>query len=640
MPTFARFYFRLLVLAFTAVLAHPALAQQQGPLFSRADYNLDYSISGSTGLIVADLNNDGRLDFVVGAGYGIDVAMGNGDGTFQPFKSFVPTGAGVNALATLASFAADFDGDGNPDLVVYSDAGVFILPGKGDGTFGPGRAITTASLLSAVQLQAADLNHDGRPDLVILTNNLLPALANATVLLNQGNGTFSSSIAFTFPALESGLVMAIADFNRDGLLDLAIATTIDYGFGASPPVTGHVYIARGKGDGSFFPPVAEEALSQTPSFIAAADFNKDGTPDLAVESGMTFIFLGNGDGSFRTAPSINVCCANPGSIAVADWTKSGNLGLGISTVITPHGIGIEMGNGDGTFYSAETAAMDPRSFPAYQFSSGDLNGDGLPDLVALVGTTVSVFVNAGSSPPLSFVAGSAASGASSVTSASIATIYGKFPVIVTKSSGPLPAPVKLGGVTVTVQDSAGVTRTAPLFYVSPAQINLEIPEDTAPGSVAIMVLSAEPPVLGSALVRNVVPAIFTDGSITFQGSLYPAAYAVTFGPDGKQEPPVLVAACESSGCSAVPIPRPAGSRVFLELYGTGIRHHVSPVIVLLNTGQQGSQTLKPAYAGAQGQFDGQDQVNIEITNLPVVPSYRLVLVVDGLVSNAVMFAVE
>jgi|HubBroStandDraft_6_1064221.scaffolds.fasta_scaffold396435_2 uncharacterized protein (TIGR03437 family) len=284
--------------------------------------------------------------------------------------------------------------------------------------------------------------------------------------------------------------------------------------------------------------------------------------------------------------------------------------------------------------------MDPHSSPVYQFSSGDLNGDGLPDLVALVGTTVSVFVNAGSSPPLSFVAGSAASGASSVAPASIATIYGHFPVTVTKSSGPLPAPVKLGGVSVTVRDSAGVSRTAPLFYVSPAQINLEIPEDTAPGSAAITVTSAEPPVLGSALVRNVIPAIFTDGSITFQGGLYPAAYAVTYGPDDKPQPPVLVAACQSDGCSAVPIPRPAGSRVFLELYGTGIRNHVSPVKVLLNGGQQGSQTLTPAYAGAQGQFDGQDQVNIEITNLPVVPSYRLVLVVDGLVSNAVMFAVE
>ena len=82
--------------------------------------------------------------------------------------------------------------------------------------------------------------------------------------------------------------------------------------------------------------------------------------------------------------------------------------------------------------------------------------------------------------------------------------------------------------------------------------------------------------------------------------------------------------------------RIAGSRVFLELYATGIRNHVSPVSVSLNQGQQGSQSVAPAYAGAQGQFDGLDQVNVEITNLPIVPGYILVLNVDGMVSNAVI----
>ena len=93
----------------------------------------------------------------------------------------------------------------------------------------------------------------------------------------------------------------------------------------------------------------------------------------------------------------------------------------------------------------------------------------------------------------------------------------------------------------------------------------------------------------------------------------------------------------------MPIPRPAGSRVFLELFATGIRNHVSPVVVSLNERQQGSQSLVPTYAGEQGQFEGLDQVNVEITNLPVLPSggpYNLVLKMDGVVSNPVRFAVE
>jgi uncharacterized protein (TIGR03437 family) len=98
-----------------------------------------------------------------------------------------------------------------------------------------------------------------------------------------------------------------------------------------------------------------------------------------------------------------------------------------------------------------------------------------------------------------------------------------------------------------------------------------------------------------------------------------------------------------------PIPRPAGSRVFLELFATGIRNHVSPVMVSISGGQQATQTSVPAYAGPQGQFDGLDQVNVEITNLPTLPPppgappgtmYTLILNVDGLVSNAVLFAVN
>ncbi len=153
-----------------------------------------------------------------------------------------------------------------------------------------------------------------------------------------------------------------------------------------------------------------------------------------------------------------------------------------------------------------------------------------------------------------------------------------------------------------------------------------------------------------------VPAIFTDRTVAFSGALYPAAYTVTYGADGQAQPPVFVAACATAPpmiCSAVPIPRPAGSRVFLELFATGIRNHVSPVVVSLSSGPTGpgsqSLTVAPAYAGPQGQYDGLDQVNVEITTLPTLPSapmappgttYTLVLNVDGFVSNTVEFAVQ
>ena len=639
----------LLIFAFTEVFACLVCAQPSA-LFYRADYLLDYNINGgTTGLVIADLNNDGKLDFIVGAGFGIDVALGNGDGTFQPLTSFIPTGGGVNAGSALSWSAADFDGDGNVDLVLYTALGtVVMLPGNGDGTFGPGRLIASGlgfptPFPSNQLLQVADLNHDGHPDLVFLTyKGAGPLVATATVILNNGDGTFTSSSAFNLPSNEYAVAVAIADFNRDGVPDLAVLGHELGEFGPPPAVVGHVYIGFGKGDGSFSAPVAAVALGATPFFVAVADFNHDGTPDLAVEAGFTYIFLGNGDGSFRPAPTVNLGIGNPGSIAIADWTGSGNPGLGIFSPLTPPGVALMAGNGDGTFYSAGTAGVDPHVGQTAGLLSADLNGDGLSDLVVLVDaglSTATVFLNAGDSPPLAFVPVSAASAIQAVAPASIATIFAALGPPPPAGASPMPTP--LSQVTVDVRDSAGVSRPAPLFFASTAQINLEIPSGTAPGIAAVTVAYlGGPTVLGSALVRNVVPAIFTD-----EPSAIPAAYAITYGPDNQPQSPLPVAACQAS-CNPVPIPRPAGSRVFLELFATGIRNHVSPVTVSLFGGQGMNETVAPAYAGPQGQFDGLDQVNVEITNLPALPSspmgtfYSLALNVDGLVSNLVVFAVE
>ena len=74
-----------------------------------------------------------------------------------------------------------------------------------------------------------------------------------------------------------------------------------------------------------------------------------------------------------------------------------------------------------------------------------------------------------------------------------------------------------------------------------------------------------------------------------------------------------------------------------ELFAAGVRNHISPVTVSLNNlGQAGSQTLAPAYAGPQGQFDGLDQVNVRLTPaLKGLGVINLVLSVDGISSNTV-----
>lgn len=639
-----------LLLAATLVSPVPA---QTSTLFYRIDYPVNYSRLGEPGaIVIADFNHDGKLDFAMGGGLGIAVALGNGDGTFQTAMTFVPAGSGVDGTYRLSGAAADFDGDGNIDLVLYGRM-IVILPGKGDGTFGPAH-VTTSQLFSfppntSVELLAdGDFNGDGRRDLAVVNEANQPTFQGSVIiLLNNGDGSFTPHTGFNLPipgggALQEGAGIAVADFNRDGVPDLAVVTQIGI-FGPPPPVLGHVFIALGKGDGSFSPPVAVSDLSSSiTTFVLAADFNHDGAPDLA--TGMGTILMNNGDGSFRPAASVDFCCSNPQWMVAADWTGSGNPGLGGFKLLND-GITIMAGNGDGTFHSGGIAAVDLEAFGGGAFlggafASADLNGDGLPDLVVPSGgDTVSVFLNAGSSPPLNFVAQSAAGNITSIAPGSLATIYGNFPTT-------------LGGITAQFKDSAGVTRPASLAYVSATQINLVVPAGTAPGVASVSIESGGTiSAAGSALVRNVVPSIFTE-----QASTYPAAYAITVGPDGQVQQSVPVAACQTGPppvCNAELIPRPAGSRVFLELFATGIRNHVAPVMVSL-TGPAGPGfptqiNVEADYAGPQGQFEGLDQVNVEITNLPTTTPpqgappgtpYRLRLEVDGVVSTTVEFAVQ
>ena len=131
-----------------------------------------------------------------------------------------------------------------------------MLPGKGDGTFGP--ALITlqqvvSSCLSTGVLQTADLNQDGHPDLVFLTySGASPVVPSAVVLLNNGDGTFNSSTAFDLPDNEYAVGVAVADFNRDGTPDLAVITQVLSGFGPHRRCRFIVYIGLGKSGRHFF----------------------------------------------------------------------------------------------------------------------------------------------------------------------------------------------------------------------------------------------------------------------------------------------------------------------------------------------------------------------------------------------------
>jgi len=145
----------------------------------------------------------------------------------------------------------------------------------------------------------------------------------------------------------------------------------------------------GNGNGTFQAPTTYPA-GNDPTPIAVADFNGDGKLDLAVaDTFAVAILLGNGDGTFQPSTYNNTYGGQ--SIAIADFNGDGNLDLVLSGQSAGYAVGILLGNGDGTFQPATRFAAGQ---VPYFVAVGDFNGDGRQDLaVANEFNTVSILTN-------------------------------------------------------------------------------------------------------------------------------------------------------------------------------------------------------------------------------------------------------
>src|SRR5271157_1132232 len=357
---------------------------------------VNYAVGGNpTWIAVADFNGDGKLDLAVasngatGNPGGIFILLGKGDGTFAAAVNVAPG-------FQIAVAVGDLNGDGKPDLVA-GGTGLVVLLGKGDGTFG---APTSVIAQVGPPFTLGDFNGDGKLDILTAYSTL----GAIVVLPGNGAGGFGNPITTGSPGLAGTEVYVTAkDFNGDGRLDVVTAET------------NTVSVWLGNGDGTFKTPTSYPVASG-PASIAVADFNGDAKPDLVVVGGSgtapaISILLGKGDGKFQTAVNYVPTGHAMLSVAVADFNGDGKLDLALTSQLqdVPAGVWIVTGNGDGTFQSLTYATGTGPQTAAF----GDFNGDGKLDMaVANDGSNnVSVFLGNGDGtfrPAVNYPAGSGA----------------------------------------------------------------------------------------------------------------------------------------------------------------------------------------------------------------------------------------
>jgi VCBS repeat protein/FG-GAP repeat protein len=289
-------------------------------LAEHAPHDQRLSVGDGPGIVeVFDANGDGAMDLVVAneRSGNASVLLGNGKGGFSPAPG-TPFSAGhsPNDIAI-----ADFNRDGHPDLAFanHETQSLTVLLGDGRGGFvpSPGSPVRVTVRPHPHGIAAADFNGDGYPDLVTDSwgENRLE------ILLGDGKGGFQTPGTYVQVGKHPYQRIRAADVNRDGKADIV-----------SPNLDGNdVTILLGNGRGSFEQPAGSPfACGDSPFNIAVGDVNNDGFADLAIvnspsstaersgRDGLT-ILLGHGDGRFLPAPGSPLAMGSfPNLVAIGD----------------------------------------------------------------------------------------------------------------------------------------------------------------------------------------------------------------------------------------------------------------------------------------------------------------------------------
>ena len=206
---------------------------------------------------------------------------------------------------------------------------------------------------------------------------------------------------------------------------------------------------------------------------------------------------------------------------------------------------------------------------------------------------------------------------------SIATAFGAG-LATGAATAAAPLPTVLLNTKVAVADSAGVTRGAVLFYVSPGQVNFQIPAGTASGLATVTVTSGNGSTSQAQLnIGPVSPALFQAGVLE-----------TIVMPDGSQQTVPVNQDCNAIACADYLVQLGgSGTQTFLEIFSTGIRGRSNLSAVVCTMG--GVTPAQVQYAGPAPGFTGLDQVNVLVPPFLAGTGSDILLSVDGVLSNAI-----
>lgn len=656
--------------------------QAQQPIFKTSTF----STSGLPFLVVSgDMNGDSKPDLVVAgaalnsstATGAIDTFLNDGKANFRKASTLTPPNVpGLSGDGTqepcIPFFIAvgDFVKDGKNDLLVacsFSSV-VLVYPGNGDGTYGS-YILSTAptgvlALADELKLAIGDFNNDGFLDFAFtevnqsqVTDDSTPLTGPVAVILGNGTGKFFANTSVIRPTTAQGATIAAGNLNNDKNLDLVISQpknltlSIFSGLATQP---GSIQILLGKGDGTF----TTGQLIQVPFApgpVTLADVNGDGKLDLVVDGFLNglAVYLGNGDGTFKQSFNQNVGSGTVGSAQVVDLTGSGKPGLLIPVAnCCSNQVIFLPGNGDGTFQNyvpINTGIASP------EVIATDFDGDGKPDLAlvtffvglqqlggAILGGAVptvnftqslQIELNSGIGPIVTYANGASFANGT-LAAGSIVSAFGSGGMAAaTDTPSVLPLPTTDQGSTISVKDSLGSPRNAALFYVSPTQINFQIPDLTAAGPASITLSYLGQTYTTQQTIAAVAPGIFQanptthllSGDVTMVHSDGSRTASHTYQLDAAN--------------NVVPSPISLGltsDQVFITFYGTGLKNAKAVTATISGT------SIPVAFFGPQGTFVGLDQVNVGPLpqSLAGKGAVNLTLSADTIAASAVTLTIQ